>query len=159
MKKQVFMVAVVFLLCAAFLYSSPAPGFDNVADFSISLKELDGMAEKRDFNALEDVYLIINGAVASYIVTDSEPDTYTVEVELIDGEWIGVSDVFLYRSIVVFQGPEYVQKFPARRRSTPGPGEISVNSGIVVVARCLDAVNDGDTVIPVLEGYKLRTYK
>ena len=159
MKKTGFIVLFAFVLSAAFAHSNPAPGFDDVVDFSISLKELDEITRNRNFEKLEDVYLIINGSVSSYIVVDSEPETYTVELELIDGEWAGMSDVFLYRCLVEFSGPEYAKKFPERRRASPGPGEVPLNTGIIVVARFLEPVMEGDSLLPLLQGYYLRTFK
>lgn len=155
MEKKIGIFLTILLFIAGIAVALPAPRFDQVVDFEISIKELDKLIKAGQSSKVADKYLILNGSLSGYTVTDTEKNSYTVELELINGEWEGVSDVFIYRCKVIFSGEEYRVKFPARRRSVPGPGEIALNSGLIVVAK-LKEIKDG---IAVLDGYYLREYK
>ncbi len=159
MKKILLLFFVLFVFSIGYLAGEPAPGFDNYVDFGISMKELDALVKNGNLKAAVGKYLILNGSISGYTVTDKDESSYSVEVELVNGEWSGVSDVFIYRSIIVFKGKEYLSRFPAKRKSTPDPGEIPINSGLIVVAKVKDTRNESGRIIPVLEGSYLRVYK
>jgi len=159
MNKNLFIFFIIFISYSAALTAQEAPGFDNVVNFNISLKDLDALVKNNKLKSIGDKYIILDGAVSEYMVTDKDEDSYTVEIVLVNGEWAGISDVYIYRSIIVFKGPEFKDKFPERRRSTPGPEEIPVNSGLIVVAKFSEVRNEGGMVIPVLDGKYLRVYK
>lgn len=154
MVKEIGIFATVLLFIAGFAIALPAPGFDQIIDFDISIKELDKLIKEGQPSKITGKYLILNGSLSGYTVTDKEKNSYTVELELINGEWEGVSDVFIYRCKVIFSGEEYSVKFPAKRRSTLEPGEIALNSGLIVVAKQRE-IRDG---VAVLDGYYLREY-
>ncbi len=156
MIKRIFILLIV---CGGVAFGNPAPGFDNYVDFDISIKELNSHVKRGDLNSIKNRYLVLDGSFAAYNVIDAKESAYTVEIELINGEWKGVSDVFIYRAIIVFSGKEYQAKFPARRKSTPDPAEIPINSGLIVVAKLKEARNFDGVVVPVLDGYYLRIYK
>ena len=159
MKKSLFIFFVLFVIGSGLIFGQSAPGFDNSVDFAVSMKELGTLLNTGNTENLKSKYLILNGAVSSYTVTDKEEASYTVEVELVNGEWSGVADVFIYRSIIVFKGRQYMEKFPARRSSTPDPEEIPINSGLIIVAKYSGNRKMGNMNIPVLDGYYLRIYK
>ncbi|MDX9799902.1 MAG: hypothetical protein RBT69_01050 [Spirochaetia bacterium] len=159
MNKNLLFLFIIFISYSVSITAQDADGFDKVVNFDVSLKELDTLAKNNKLKSLGEKYLVLNGAVSEYMVTDAEDESYTVEVVLVNGEWSGVSDVFIYRSIIVFKGAEYKEKFPARRRSTPSPGEIPVNTGLIVVAKFAEVRNEGGMVLPVLDGRYLRVYK
>ncbi len=156
MKKSLIVFLVLACFSVVFLAAEEAPGFDNYVDFSISLRELDRIAEKGLTGRLENKYLILDGSVSEYQVVDKNEASYTVEVELVSGEWDGVTDVYIYRCIVVFKGKKYMEMFPERRRSVPGPQEVALNSGIVAVAKLKEVRRSGKDSTPVLDGFYLR---
>jgi hypothetical protein len=152
-------IFILFLVCCSAVFANPAPGFDNYVNFEISMKELDSHVKTGNLDLLKSKYFILNGSFVAYNVVDNNESSYTVEIELISGEWKDASNVLLYRTIVVFSGKEYQAMFPERRRSAPGPAEIPMNSGLIVVAKLKEIRDfDGD-VVPVLQGYYFRVYK
>ncbi|MCL2793093.1 MAG: hypothetical protein FWD87_08365 [Spirochaetaceae bacterium] len=158
MLKRIFVLFIVGFSCGA-VFANPAPGFDNYVNFAICMKELDAHVKSGDLDSIKGKYLILNGSFVAFNVTDNRAATYTVEIELINGEWHGVTDVFMYRAIIIFSGREFQPMFPERRRSIPGPTEIPTNSGLIVVARLKETRIFEGEVIPVLYGYYLRVFK
>ena len=156
MSKAIF---ILFIVCCSALFANPAPGFDNSVNFEISMKELNSHVKNGNLAAIKSKYVILDGSFASYNVVDNKESSYTVEIELINGEWNGVSNVFMYRAIIIFSGKEYQARFPARRSSIPGASEIPINSGLIVVAKLKETRNFEGQAVPVLEGYYLRVYK
>ncbi|MCL2480618.1 MAG: hypothetical protein FWF38_02790 [Spirochaetaceae bacterium] len=156
MAKRIF---ILFIFCCSAVFADPAPGFDNHVNFEISIKELYSHAKNGSLDSIKSKYFILDGSFSAYNVIDNKEPTYTVEIELINGEWKGVSNVVMYKAIVIFSGKEYQAKFPERRRSTPDPAEVPINSGLIVVAKLKGTKNIDGEVIPVLDGYYLRVYK
>jgi len=156
MTKRIF---ILFILCCSAVFADPAPGFDNFVNFEISIKELNSHAKSGNLDSIKSKYFILDGSFSAYNVIDNKESTYTVEIELINGEWKGVSNVVMYRAIVIFKGKNYQAHFPERRRSNPDPAEIPINSGLIVVAKLKETRIFEGEVIPVLDGYYLRVYK
>ena len=159
--KRVYFISlfVMIFIVSGAVYSSPAPDFDKVADFSITLKALNSMAAENKLSELKDRYFILDGALSSFTVIDKDPENYTVELLLVNGEWEGVSDVHIFRSVVVVKGKEYVKKFPARRSKNGTGQEIPLNSGLIIVAKLNNIINMGNVSVPVLDGYYIRVFK
>ena len=156
--KRIFILFIIFCSYNA-LFADPAPGFDNYVDFEISMKELDSHVKSGNLDSIKNKYLILNGSFVGFSVVDNNASTFTVEIELINGEWQGITDVFMYRAIIIFSGREYQAMFPEGRRSSSASSEVQTNSGLIVVARLKETrVFEGE-VIPVLYGYYLRVFK
>jgi len=156
MAKRIF---ILFILCCSAVFADPAPGFDNYVNFEVSIKELYSHAKSGNLDSIKNKYFILDSSFSAYNIIDNKESTYTVEIELINGEWKGVSNVVMYKAIVIFKGKNYQAQFPERRRSTPDPAEIPINSGLIVVAKLKETRNFQGEVIPVLDGYYLRVYK
>ena len=150
---------VMIFISSGFLSASPAPDFDKTSDFSITLKKLSHLAADGDISSVKGKYLILDGALSSYTVIDKDPDNYTVELLLVNGELEGVSDVHIFRSVVIVKGEEFAEKFPARVRKNGTGLEIPLNSGLIVVAKLNNVITMGNTAVPVLDGYYLRVFK
>jgi hypothetical protein len=150
---------IFFIACSSALFADNAPGFDNYVNFGITMRELNSHAKNGDLDSIRNKYLILSGSFVGFTVIDNSPATYTVEIEFIDGEWLGVSNVVIYRAIIIFSGREFQAMFPERRRGAPSPMEIALNSGLIVVARLKEAREYRGEAIPVLYGYYLRVYK
>ena len=159
--RRVFVISFLVLIFTASgaVFASPAPDFDRISDFSITLKKLTEMAAEGDISLVKGKYLILDGALSSYTVINKDPDNYTVELLLVNGEWEGVSDVHIFRSVVIVKGKEYIKKFPARRSKRNAGELIPLNSGLIIVARLNNVINMGNTAVPVLDGYYLRLFK
>lgn len=159
--KRAFIISllVVVFFNTGVLFAAPAPDFDRIADFSITLKKLNKMASENDFSEIKGRYLVLDGALSSFSVIDKDPDNYTVELLLVNGEWEGVSDVHIFRSVVRLKGKEYVNMFPARRKKRGAENEIPLNSGLIILAKLNNVINMGNVAVPVLDGYYLRVYE
>ena len=160
MKKAcIFSFLIIIFITSGVVYASPAPDFDKVADFSMTLKKLNSLASQNKLDEVKDKYFILDGALSSYTVIDKDKDNYTVELLLVNGEWEGVSDVHIFRTVILVKGEEYAEKFPARRRRKGTGREIPLNSGLIVIAKLNNVITMNNTAVPVLDGYYLRVFK
>ncbi len=106
----------MIFICCGVVYAAPAPDFDKVADFSMTLKKLSTLASENRLGAVKDKYFILDGALSSYTVINKDPENYTVELLLVNGEWEGVSDVHIFRTVIMVKGKEYVKKIPGQAK-------------------------------------------
>lgn len=148
--------AIVTLMLAPLLLVSAisVEDFNNVVDFSISLKSLN---EIQDLESIEGRFVIVSGEVSARQVIDGSEDTFLAELEIVDGEWKGAAEVLIYKCIVVLEGPEFVGSVPARRSRTKDPREIGLNTTLLVVAEVLGFSEAPDgSYIPVIKAVYLR---
>lgn len=150
----------IFLFLISFLsslYASPEDDFDKIADFGITLKNISAVIGSKGSGFLKDRILILDGILSSFEVTDSTEAGYTAELTLINGEWDGPSEVYMYKSIAVFKGYEYSALFPAKKSRTKKNDPAELNSKVIVVCSFDTLRRDGKSgVIPVLKGHRIR---
>jgi hypothetical protein len=145
-------VAAPFRVCAA------GEDFDNVVDFSVTLKSLSGLDEAgvRAYG-LTRRYVVLDGTVASVQVLSSKEESFEVQVKLVSGEWLGLEEVRLYECLVRFQGGSFARLFPARVPRNPDPELIVPNDRVLVVARIAGRAQGEDgRPVWVLEGLRVR---
>lgn len=155
-------VVYILLLCSACtlpVFSDVKEDFDEIVDFSMTLELINRAAAAQRTEALaSDKAIIIDGAISTIQILDTEPDTFSAELEIVDGEWIGFEDVQMYSCIVEVNGPEFAARIPARRSRRAIPDEITVNSHVIVIARFTGLREIPDEYpVAVLEGYYIRT--
>jgi hypothetical protein len=154
MRNTLGRILAVALLLASPLYAFDRQDFDRIADFSVTIKTLAGLAEP---GALAGRLLLLDGTVASLQFLDPEEASFAVELELAGGEWIGTEEVRIYLCRVRFRGREYFRLFPRRAPRQPGPGQIVPNDRILVVARLAGRTTAEDGApLWVLEGLHVR---
>ncbi len=159
-KYSIISFLFLFFIFSAYISASPLVDFDKTTDFSITLKKLAKLAEDGKTASVKGKFLILDGALSSYTVIDKDPGNYTVELLLVNGEWEGVSEVHIFRTVVIVKGKEYAEKFPAkRRRKKSKKTEIPLNSGLIVVGKLNNVINMGEAAVPVIKGYYLRVFK
>lgn len=147
---------LLFIVSASYCLESP--DFDAVVDFSVTIKTLSGLDETAaKAYGLMDRFLLLDGTVTNLLVLDPKKDSYTVQLELVSGEWIGLEEVRSYSCWVLFSGPQFAAVFPRRVPRKPPPGIVANNSHILVVARALQKVEvaEGQSAW-VLEGVHVR---
>lgn len=130
--------------------------FDRIVDFSVSLKTLSDAAAGRA--ALPAGRLVlVEGAVSEVVVLDDRPASWTVRVELMAGEWVGVAEVLGYRCWVTFAGRQFRDAFPGEEPEEPTDAWVPLHARVLVLARPLGAVVTplGDRVMTV-EGLAVR---
>ncbi|WP_028972691.1 hypothetical protein [Spirochaeta cellobiosiphila] len=140
MEKKLLTLIMFFVPIIVFAQSS-SDILDRIS-FDYDIKSL----HNTDFQ--EDKWLVLIAGVYSVNLIDRNEDSYTVLVELYDGEWSGET-VELYKCYVQFKGKEFLLNFPPRRSRTPTINEISTNDEVLVLCRF---VGYDDENIPLLSG-------
>ncbi len=107
---------ILALACAAALASAiPAQGANSGAleyrgtiDFSKSIADFSGMAERGEFLPLRDMQdraYFLFGTLTRAIPREDDP--YLAFAEFLEGEWVGKSQLLLHRVILIFSGEEF----------------------------------------------------
>ena len=154
--KKIFLICLLVFLTASVSVADNTGDISSLLNLDITLKELSGMS----YGELENVvgeYVILTGSVASRTVLDPDAENFTAQLELIDGEWQGTSQVYMYQCLVFVQGPEWVERIPARRSRNKSPDEIELSSNIMVIGRILPPQTDENgTLYRIIEGLHIR---
>jgi hypothetical protein len=157
MRNKLGWILAAGLVLASPLFAFDRQDFDRIADFSVTIKTLAGLAEA---GPLAGRLLLLDGTVASMQFLEAGEGSFAVELELAGGEWIGTEEVKIYLCRVRFRGQEYARRFPRRAPRAPGPGEIVVNDRILVLARLAGRARAEDgTPLWVLEGLHVRALR
>jgi hypothetical protein len=158
--KKILVLFVLILSVPLFLFSIDKAEFDGIVDFSITLDRLTGLLDRRGPQALpQDKIVVITGAISSLqIQNDGKEGEFLAELEVMDGEWVDMSRVKMYSSIVQLRGEAFQARIPVRRSRNPIANEISVNSEVMIVAKVVGTrtLYDG-RVVPLLDALYLRT--
>ncbi len=130
--------------------------FDRIVDFSVTLKTLSDAAAGRVVPGAGRLVLL-EGTLSEIVVLDDRPGSWTVRVELMAGEWIGVDEVRGYRCWVMFSGAAYADVFPGEAPDEPSASYIPPRARVLVLGRPLSPVVTplGERVMTV-EGFAVR---
>jgi hypothetical protein len=156
--KRAIGAVLVLMIWTPVAFAIDAGDFDEVVDFSVTVKTLSQLDEATaTAYGLMDRFLLLNGTVTNILVLDANEESYLVQVELVSGEWIGLDEVRSYSCWVLFSGPHFAGVFPARAPRNPPPGVIGANQTVLIVAVPLQTVEiaEGETAW-VLEGIYAR---
>ena len=107
---------ILALTCAmAFASAIPAQGLTSGAleyrgtiDFSRSIADFSGMAERGEYQSvknLQDRAFFLFGTLTKPIILEEDP--YLAFAELLEGEWVGRSQLLLHRVLLVFSGNSF----------------------------------------------------
>jgi len=161
MGKKVFLL-FLFIFVIQFGFSQTnTPIFDEfsaIVDFTVTFEELyRHYSLKQGPPVPENKLIIIDGSIASIMVIDPEETSFIGELEVLNGRWVGLEDVEVYKCFVEVKGPNFFSRIPVRRTRKKLPDQIEVNSRVLIIGKItgtrLD--NDGNT-IPVLEAAFIR---
>ncbi len=151
------LIAVLLLSVPILIFGQTIEDFNGIVDFTLTLGDLDAAAANGDADALPNRLVIIEGAVASRQVINSDAEEYLGELELVSGEWIDTSVVIRYQCVLQLSGPSFASAIPARRSRKANPDEIALNTRILTVARAVGIRQLADgTFVPVLQAYYIR---
>jgi hypothetical protein len=156
--KRAIGAVLVLMIWTPIAFAIDAGDFDEVVDFSVTVKTLSQLDEATaTAYGLMDRFLLLNGTVTNILVLDANEESYLVQVELVSGEWIGLDEVRSYSCWVLFSGSRFAGVFPARVPRNPPPGVIEANQTVLIVAVPLQTVEiaEGETAW-VLEGIYAR---
>jgi hypothetical protein len=138
---------ILALACAVALASAiPAQGLTSGAleyrgtiDFSKSIADFSGMAERGDLLALrgmQDRAFFLFGTLTKPVILDDEP--YLAFAEFLEGEWVGRSRLLLHRVLLVFSGDSFQELLD---------GPSGLRAIAIVRSPRLEEAPDGDPVI------------
>ncbi|TVR63075.1 MAG: hypothetical protein EA426_01290 [Spirochaetaceae bacterium] len=148
--KRFFAAAVVLLGAIIVLGAAPAT-LDETIDLSATLRSLDDILRAEQFDRLPwDRAVILSGAIASIDHLVPDEDEFQVLLELVDGEWLNLSEIRTYRAYIVASGSEYLPRFPVRLPRDPGPEVILANQRVLVVGWIVDVWEDFDGSLAVV---------
>lgn len=100
---------------------------------------------------------VLDGTLINYRVIDSNPDSYTVELTVFQGEWPEPGRIQTYESRIFLTGPRLAEKFPERRPRIQNPPFIAPNSKVLFYGTYLrtERNQDGQPVL-VFQGRGVR---
>jgi len=154
---KVFFLSICFF---SFLYNpllSDSAGLESIMDLSISLKELSySDPEFLDTLISSDKYIILEGAVASIIEIERSENNLILDIHLINGEWIGLEKVEVYKCIINISGKEWEDRFPKRKPRELTSNLILQNNQILVIGKVSDYVMENSMLTAVIDAEYIR---
>lgn len=138
-----FVSALALLLAAPLAFSLSLRDVTAVLDPTVTLASLSAAAAAGAPLPGAGKLVVLTGVVQSVEILTRDAQGFQAEIELVEGEWHGVSSISLYRCIVELAGPAFAARLAAR----PSPS---------VAARELILPNERILVLGEVEG--TRTY-
>ena len=156
MKKYTFILFLFFILFSLSAQINDNP--DSQINFDLTLKNIVTMVESGNSNNIDmDKYIILDGIVSDRMVLTSDKENFVGMLEISYGEWEGLENVSIYKSLIQIQGLEFASMIPVRRSRKPNPEEITLNTHLLILGKYLGYTeDDSGNKTPVIEGYKLR---
>ncbi len=149
MKRVYFVALLAVISTVALVTAAELSDLEALVDFDTDLISLARMnPAERAAMVEDDRFLLLEGVTSSYL--NGEDGTV---VELVEAEWQGTEEVFLYRLRTIFNGVAWAERFPERPPREPAEGYVPLNSRILIVARFLPETAPDGT--PVLEGLRI----
>jgi len=155
MKRAVLAGIVLLVSVSAF---AQTVDIHSVIDFSMSTKTLVETVRDQRYDLIDPTrYYILTGSVASTLVLDPNPDTYLALIELVDGEWIGLDRIEVYRMYVILEGAQFSNRVLDRLPRDPGPEVIQANSTLLLIAQYRgEAEWEDGSIIPMVTAIEIR---
>jgi hypothetical protein len=151
-------VLILFILGLSSASAQSIQDFRDVADFSVTLENLEAFAlETLHGDAEADKFIILNGAVASITPIDPSEESFVAVIELVGGDWVGLERVEIYKCFLQVEGPDFFTRLPRRAPSNPGPEIIQINQEVMVLGKVIDLLPlDQENVVPLVYAYSVR---
>lgn len=160
--------AFIFLLILAAglggppLFAMDAGAFLNGVAFETTLSQLCDLVrtgteeDLRELIREDRIYLLV-GTIYSRINQTGTGEVFSGELEIMDGEWLGVEDVQVFWAAVKFTGQRFDGMIPLRRSRNVNPREVTLNSRVLLAAKLTGYRDHSGMRIPVMEGIEIRT--
>jgi hypothetical protein len=142
MKRMILVLACVGALVSAIPaqgLTSGAPEYRGTIDFSRSIADFSGIADRGDFLSLrnmQDKAFLLFGTLTKPIILDDAP--YLAIAEFLEGQWVGRSRLLLHRVMLVFSGDSFIELLD---------GPTGLRAIALVRSPRLDDAPDGQPVI------------
>ena len=160
MSMRCLTVLLLVAVVQAVAVAVPPEQFNATVDFDVSIQSLyEGMQANPEAVLNSERSVILDGMVASVTVLDPSEENFQAFIELVAGEWQGLSSVELYRTFVRVSGPEYYNRIATRQNREPGGKLIERNGRILVAGNVLGYLPDqtSSALIPAVEGLHIRS--
>ena len=137
------MMGLGLLMFPAMAMAVTPEEFRELVAFDVTIAALAEAAETNPEALLNDPRVfIVDGVLGSVTIIDSNPETYFVQLELVDGRWHGTERIDVFRVYVLAEGPEYEALFPARPSPDAGDSVIQRNERVLIAARMAEVFED-----------------
>ncbi len=143
-RKAAWAVLVLVLLPLGLSGQQAERELPRVLDLSVDLKGLDQSLEAGEPARIPtDRLVLLNGTVTNLTFLDRKRESFSVLVELVTGEWVGLEEVKSYKALVLFEGTDFYDVFPSRSGAERPANTILKNDRVVLLARALEPVEWG----------------
>ncbi|MBI9096840.1 MAG: hypothetical protein JEY91_00110 [Spirochaetaceae bacterium] len=156
MKKILFLT--VYLLCVSIIsLFSQNSELDSIINVNISLKELSNSTpDKLDKIIVSEKYIILEGIISSIREIERSENNFIIDLHLLNGEWIGMDRIDVYKCIINVDGKEWENRFPKRAPREPTEELILLNNQVMVIGKVTDYVMDNSILTAVVNAEYIR---
>ena len=154
---KVLFFSVLFICFALYSLAADYSELESMINMDISLKELSlSTPDELDSIINSDRYIIIEGSVASITEIERSDNKLILDIQIINGQWIGLEKVEVYKCIINLTGKEWENRFPKRVSREPADDVVLLNSHILVIGKAVDYVIVDSKIVTVVEAEYIR---
>ncbi len=155
--KRILFCIIIFLSFSIFPLISDSVELEAVLNLDVSIKELNSFStEMLDNLILSNRYIIVEGSVASKRDIERTEENFVLDIHLVNGEWIGLEKVEVYKCIVNIEGKVWETRFPKRVGRDPADNIVQLNNHILVIGKVVDYVIKDSELVSVIQAEYLR---
>lgn len=156
MKKAILLTAIVINIMVVSLFSETVD-LNSFINLDISLKELSrSEPEFLDSIISSDKYIIVEGTISSITEIERSENNLILDIHIINGEWIDLEKVEVYKCIINVSGLFWEKRFPKRRPRELTDELVLVNDQIMVIGKVQDYVLDNSSLTAVVNAEHIR---
>lgn len=150
---KAILVAALLICSAATVSADAFQAFSNIVNFKATIKDIVENPTSIDPSRL----YLFDGTISAIHVLSSEADNFEAELEFINSEWVGTSDIKTYRIKLIVSKPSFAPLFPQRPGQHPGPGQLAPNNRALVLVQFISSTKDTDgSLIMSFQVHELR---
>lgn len=156
MKKILFLTICLFCVSIISLFSENSE-LDSIINVNISLKELSNSTpDKLDKIIESEKYIILEGIISSIREIERSENNFIIDLHLLNGEWIGLDKIDVYKCIINVDGKEWENRFPKRAPRESTEELILLNNQVMVIGKVTDYVMDNSILTAVVDAEYIR---
>lgn len=156
MKRKILPVLIVFLS----IFSGFSQSEGELRKFlnpDISLMELSRMKPAElDRLIAESKYIAVDGSISSLRDIERSDSDLIIDLNLVNGRWIGLEKVEYYTCIVNVSGIEWASRFPARTPRVLTDDLVQQNDRVLVIGKVTSYVMDQSELKAVIDAVSIR---
>lgn len=156
MKKAIFLSVIVINILVVSLFSE-TNDLNSFINLDLSLKELSrSEPEFLDSLIFSEKYIIVEGTISSITEIERSEQNLILDIHIINGEWIGMEKVEVYKCIINVTGLIWEKRFPKRKPREITEQLVQVNDQIMVIGKVHDYVLKNSSVTAVVNAEYIR---